>query len=144
MLMPFGSSSKRSNHAGRTDEFISRKREIMKKTEIVTEEFQFLVNIARESGAADARIIPAGRIIVEDRVRQKCRMGCYEYGKYLSCPPHAPPVEEFRRSLVEYHYALIVMFHSETEFKEENRYSLFRDLIDQSVPQTTRNQRSCF
>ncbi|MCX6644442.1 MAG: hypothetical protein NT043_04480 [Candidatus Bathyarchaeota archaeon] len=32
------------------------------------EKFQFLVKLALENGAADAKIIPANKVVVEDRV----------------------------------------------------------------------------
>jgi hypothetical protein len=34
-----------------------------------TDAFRFLAELAREAGAADARVIPASGIVVEDRVR---------------------------------------------------------------------------
>jgi len=117
---------------------------MMKKSGTECEEFRFLADKVREAGAADARIIPADGIVVEDRVRQKCRMGCYEFGKSLTCPPHAPPVEDFRQSLRDYHYALLVRFRSGAEFGEEIRYSLFRDLIDPSAPQASKESAVAF
>ena len=113
--------------------------EIMtKKIETETENFGFLTGKAREAGAEDARILPAGGIGVEDRVRQKCLMGCYESGRYLTCPPHAPPVEDFRKSLLDYHYALVTKFHTGTEFGEGIRYSFWRSLLDPKTPQASK------
>jgi len=108
------------------------------------EKFRFLADKAREAGAADARIIPAYGIIVEDRVRQKCLTGCYESGKHLTCPPHAPPVEDFRKSLGDYHYALLVKFRSGAEFKEEIRHSFFRTLIDPAAPASSKEAAGTF
>ena len=76
--------------------------------------------------------------------RQKCRMGCYEFGKSLTCPPHAPPVEDFRQSLRDYQYALLIKFRSGAEFGEEIRVSLFRDLIDPAAPQTSKESAATF
>ena len=116
----------------------------MKKQETDIQEFGFLVDKAKEAGAAEARITPADQIIVEDRVRQKCSTGCYEYGKYLTCPPYAPPVEDFRKSLRDYRYALVVRFRSETEFREEIRYSLFHELIDPSAKKESKESAFAF
>jgi len=88
------------------------KKKIIKKSEAEPEKFGFLADKAREAGAADARIIPADMIVVEERVRLKCRSGCPSCGKYLTCPPHAPDVEEFRKYLRDYHSALLVKFKS--------------------------------
>jgi predicted metal-binding protein len=119
-------------------------RNIMKTNETGTEEFRFLADKARDAGAEDARVIPADGIVVEDRVRQKCMTGCYESGKDITCQPHAPPVDGFRKSLRDYQYALLVTFRSEAEFKEEIRYSLFRDLIDPAAPKTSKESAVAF
>jgi predicted metal-binding protein len=116
----------------------------MKKPEPETEKFRFLADKARKAGAADARIIPAGGIVVEDRVRQKCMNGCYESGKYLTCPPHAPPVEAFRKSLGDYRYALLVKFSSGAVFAENIRSLFFRALIDPAVPETSKESAVAF
>jgi predicted metal-binding protein len=116
----------------------------MKKTGSETGKFGFLADKAREAGAAEARIIPADGIVVEDRVRQKCLMGCYESGKYLTCPPHAPPVEDFRKSLKDYQYALVAKFRSGTEFGEGIRYSFWRNLLDQKAPQESKESAIAF
>jgi predicted metal-binding protein len=122
----------------------SFKRLEMKKTGNEIQDYEFLADKAREAGAADARIIPAAGIVVEDRVRQKCSTGCYEFGKSLTCPPYAPAVEEFRKSLADFQYALIVKFRSGTEFKEEIRYSLFPTLIDPAAPKELKESAFAF
>jgi predicted metal-binding protein len=71
-------------------------------------------------------------------------MGCYEFGKYLTCPPHAPSVEEFRRSLRDYQYALLVRFSSGTEFGEEIRYSFWHSLIDPAAPKESKESAVAF
>jgi len=117
---------------------------IMNESESDPENFRFLVDKARASGAADARIIPAGQIVIEDRVRQKCITGCFEYGKHLTCPPYAPGVEEFRRSVAEYQYALVVKFRSEAEFGETIRYSLMQELIDPHAKKESKESAFAF
>jgi len=65
---------------------------------------------AFELGASDAKIIPVKKIVIEDRVVFKCKLGCEKYGKTLACPPHAPTPEEFRKIVSEYHYAVFMKY----------------------------------
>ncbi len=74
---------------------------------------------ALELGAEAAKIIPAGKIVVEDRVVLKCRLGCEKYGKTLACPPYAPSPSEFRKIVSEYHHALFMKFKSHAEGDSE-------------------------
>jgi predicted metal-binding protein len=48
-------------------------------------------------GAVDAKIITAEKVVVEDRIVLKCKVGCVNYGKTLACPPYTPTAEEFRK-----------------------------------------------
>jgi predicted metal-binding protein len=84
-----------------------------------TEKFQFLTELALKKGAADAKIIPANRVIVEDRVVLKCKVGCTHYGKTLACPPYTPSAEEFRKIVNEYSYAMFMKFKSTAEAEPE-------------------------
>ena len=52
------------------------------------DEFAFLCETALKLGAADAKVIPATGVIVENRVPLKSRAGCIGYGKKLTCPPY--------------------------------------------------------
>ena len=70
---------------------------------------------ALELGAIEAMIIPVEKIVIEDRVVFKCRLGCEKYGKTLACPPHAPTPSEFRKIVSEYHHALFMKFMSKAE-----------------------------
>jgi predicted metal-binding protein len=70
----------------------------------------FLKKKAFELGASDAKIIPVKKIVIEDRVVFKCKLGCEKYGKTLACPPHAPTPEEFRKIVSEYHYAVFMKY----------------------------------
>ena len=83
------------------------------------EKFQFLVKLALENGAADAKIIPANKVVVEDRVVLKCKVGCNHYGKTLACPPYTPSAEEFRKIVSEYSYAMFMKFKSKAEADPE-------------------------
>jgi len=102
----------------------------MKKSGTEVEKFEFLADKARTAGAVDAWIIPAGRIVVEDRVLLKCRSGCPSYGKYLTCPPHAPSIEEFRKYLSGYSAALIVKFESPAYLDDSVRSCVLSSLFD--------------
>lgn len=75
-----------------------------------SDKFQFLVKLALENGAADAKIIPASQVIIEDRVVLKCKVGCNHYGETLSCPPYAPTAEQFRKIVSEYSYAMFLKY----------------------------------
>jgi len=75
----------------------------------------FLRKLALDLGAIGAKIITVNKIVIEDRVVFKCRLGCEKYGKTLSCPPFAPSPEEFRKIVSEYHYALFMKFKSQAE-----------------------------
>ena len=83
------------------------------------EKFQFLVKLAIEKGAADAKIIPTEKVIVEDRVVLKCKVGCNHYGKTLACPPYTPTAEEFRKIVSEYSFAMFMKFTSTAEAEPE-------------------------
>lgn len=116
----------------------------MKITETEIQNFKFLTDKALESGAVDVRIIPADGIVIEDRVRLKCKIGCYEFGKFLTCPPYAPPVEDFRKSLMDYQHGLPVKFRSETKFGEDIRYSFWRNLIDPTTQKESKESAMTF
>ena len=83
------------------------------------EKYQFLVKLALENGAADAKIIPADKVVVEDRVVLKCKVGCNNYGKTLACPPYTPSAEEFRKIVGEYSYAMFMKFKSKAQADPE-------------------------
>lgn len=84
-----------------------------------TKKFDFLREQALELGASDAKIIPVKKIVIEERVVFKCRMGCEKYGKTLACPPYAPTPSEFRKIVSEYHCALFMKFASKAEGDSE-------------------------
>ena len=75
----------------------------------------FLRKQALELGAVAAKIIPVEKIVIEDRVVLKCKLGCEKYGKTLACPPYAPTPREFRKIVSEYRYALFMKFKSQAE-----------------------------
>ena len=103
------------------------------KSEADKGKLDFLKDLALELGAAEAKIIPADEIVVEYRVVLKCRVGCKEFGKTLMCPPYAPSVDEFRKSLSEYSYALVFKLKSQAEATAEVAKLLSKNENDPSL-----------
>jgi predicted metal-binding protein len=107
-------------------------------------EFDFLRTLALKLGATEARVIPAEEIVVENRVILKCRFGCDDYGKKLTCPPFTLKVDEFRKMLKDYKYALIVKFKSPAEADDDVSKSLLRSQYDSTVSRDLREKASKF
>jgi len=64
---------------------------------------------ALQLGATKATVIPISSISIDERVRLKCLIPlCDKYNRHLMCPPHLPPIEEFRKCLKKYSKALFV------------------------------------
>ena len=95
----------------------------------------FLRKQAMDLGAAEAKIIQVGKIVIEDRVVFKCKLGCEKYGKTLACPPYAPTPDEFRKIVSEYHYAMFMKFKTRVEGDSELIEYLSRG-DDPSIPPT--------
>jgi predicted metal-binding protein len=95
--------------------------------------FDFLKKQALELGAVAAKIIPVEKIVIEDRIVFKCRLGCEKYGKSLACPPYAPSPIEFRKIVSEYRYALFMKFKTHAEGDAELRTYLTK-ADDRAVP----------
>jgi len=83
------------------------------------EKFEFLREKALKMGAVDAKTITTDKVVVEDRVVLKCKIGCVNYGKTLACPPYTPTAEEFRKVVSEYSYALFMKFRSRAQADPE-------------------------
>ena len=98
------------------------------------EKFEFLRKKAFEMGAVDAKIITADKVVVEDRIVLKCRVGCTNYGKTLTCPPHTPTAEEFRKIVSEYRYALFMKFQSRAKADPELAKHLSKAENDSTIP----------
>jgi predicted metal-binding protein len=103
--------------------------------------FDFLRKLALELGASDAKIIPANNVVVEDRVVQKCKVGCNNYGKTLTCPPYTPTAEEFRKIVSEYNYALFMKFTSKAEADAEMQSNLSKTGADLSTEVKTKTDK---
>ena len=64
--------------------------------------------LAVELGASDAIAIPAGRVVVDERVRLKCTIPrCTRAGETPNCPPYAPDLDLVRRAIVHYSSAIL-------------------------------------
>jgi predicted metal-binding protein len=70
--------------------------------------YKTLEEAALEMGYPEVKVIPADDIVVEDRVRLKCIVGCPHYGKGLRCPPYTPSINEFRKILNDYSFAMLI------------------------------------
>ena len=72
------------------------------------ENYKDLEKLALERGYPEANAIPVDNVVVEDRVRLRCIIGCPHYGKGLRCPPYTPSIDEFRKMLNDYSFAMII------------------------------------
>lgn len=108
------------------------------------EKYQFLVKLALDNGAADAKIISADKVVVEDRVVLKCKVGCNHYGKTLACPPYTPSAEEFRKIVREYRYAMFMKFKSKAQADPEVYKQLSVAETDPAVPKEIKEKAAQF
>lgn len=108
-----------------------------------TPQFDFLKESALKLGAIDAKVVQSDHIFVEDRVTLKCR-GCVGYGKKLTCPPHVPTPEEFRRILGEYQYGLLVKFKSPARTDDDVVKSIYKYWLDPAAPTDKKEKASVF
>jgi predicted metal-binding protein len=70
-----------------------------------------IISAMEEAGATRTILIKAKDVVVDERVRLKCRVPiCGAYGQNLMCPPHVPPVEAFRSALEKFSDAVLVQF----------------------------------
>ena len=97
-----------------------------------------------ENGAADAKIIPTNKVVVEDRVVLKCKVGCNNYGKTLACPPYTPSAEEFRKIVSEYNYAMFMKFKSKAQADPEVYKQLMVAETDPTVPKEIKEKAAKF
>ena len=100
--------------------------------------------MALEMGAADAKIITSDKIVVEDRIVLKCKVGCPNYGKTLACPPYTPTAEEFRKIVREYSYALFMKFKSRAKADAKLAKHLSKAETDSTVPKYVKEKMQRF
>ena len=72
--------------------------------------FDRYARMAREGGAAVAKVISARKVVIAEWVSLKCRFGCSTYGRRLGCPPRTPTPEQARRVIAEYRWAVIYAY----------------------------------
>lgn len=68
-----------------------------------------IISLLKERGASAVALANIADIIVDERVRLKCRVPvCDTYNKNLMCPPYVPSVAEFREALTNYKQAILI------------------------------------
>lgn len=84
----------------------------------VLEKLAEIKEYALAKGVHKAELIPANRIVVDERVRFKCQVPfCPDFGHNLRCPPGTMSVAEFREVLSKYTFALLIQV--KTDVAEE-------------------------
>jgi predicted metal-binding protein len=106
--------------------------------------FDFLRKTALKMGAVDVKVITADKVVVEDRIVLKCKVGCPNYGKTLVCPPYTPTAEEFRKIVSEYSYALFMKFGSHAKADVELAKQLSKAETDPSIPRDIKDKVQAF
>ena len=109
-------------------------------SEVAYEKFGFLKKLALEKGAINAEIIPTDRVVIEDRIVLKCKLGCTNYGKTLMCPPHTPTPQEFRKITSEYSYALFMKFKSRAKADPKLAKYLAKAENDPTIPEEAKSK----
>jgi len=90
----------------------------------VEKNLEVLCKLAKELGATNAVPMDAKDIVVDERVRLKCRVPvCDDYGLNLMCPPYVMSVQEFREVLAKYSHAVLIQIEMpiSADMKEEIR-----------------------
>ena len=66
------------------------------------------VKLALEHGASAAAIVSTDQIVVDERVRMKCRFPlCAHYGACMNCPPYTGSIEEMQKRVKLYQFAIV-------------------------------------
>ena len=64
---------------------------------------------AIELGATDAKIITTDMVLIDERVRAKCIIPlCRGYGTSVNCPPHAMTLDQVRKVVNNFRYAIFL------------------------------------
>ncbi|MGC9976338.1 MAG: DUF2284 domain-containing protein [Syntrophales bacterium] len=73
-----------------------------------------IISLLKERGASAVVLESIADIVVDERVRLKCRVPvCDSYSKNLMCPPYVPSVAEFREALKNYKQAILLQVSAE-------------------------------
>jgi len=84
-----------------------------------------IVSILRQEGATRVEVIPASGIVIDERVRLKCQVPlCDSYNRNLTCPPHAPSIDAFRKTLSLYTNAVIVQVSQPFDGVSDDAFAL--------------------
>jgi len=76
--------------------------------ETLTADLHRYRRLALEAGASAAAIIPAGDVIIDERVRLKCFVPrCPRAGETPNCPPYAPDLGLVRRAVDRFSWAIL-------------------------------------
>ena len=89
------------------DKIVARKISLQISPEKLREDLEKYRQKALEAGADQAKIVSAGQVVVDERVRMKCLVPlCHLYGESPNCPPYTPEPEEMRKVLSKFSYAI--------------------------------------
>jgi len=94
------------------------------------ERHNVLIKEAISLGCEQAYPIYTHQISIARWVQLKCKYGCNEYNKKLTCPPHSPSYDEMKEILKEYTHALLLHGHMSWQMRymitkiEEKAFSM--------------------
>ena len=70
--------------------------------------------LAQELGATEAVIVPAGDVVIDERVRLKCiAPRCLRAGETPNCPPYTPELDLVRKALSRFSWAILLKYNVE-------------------------------
>ncbi len=80
-----------------------------KPSSTLKRDLQNYMSFAMEMGASDTRIVSAGTVRFDERVRLKCSVPkCHLYGSSPNCPPYTPDVADMRKTMKKYRWAVVI------------------------------------
>ena len=84
--------------------------------EVLQQDLEKYRQRALELGATDAKIITTDMVVIDERVRAKCIYPkCEWYGTSVNCPPHTIDVEQTRKIVDKFRYAIFFRLKVPTE-----------------------------
>jgi len=112
--------------------------------EVLQQDLEKYRQRALELGATDAKIITTDMVVIDERVRAKCIYPkCEWYGTSVNCPPYTIDVEQTRKIVNNFHYAIFFRLKVPTEMvagkrtpeqlKENRRFRNTRAEIEAKV-----------
>lgn len=95
------------------------------------ERFGELCEIALKEGAKIAKVIPASKVVVDERVRLKCEVPrCSAYNQYFTCPPRTMSIETFSRRLSLYKWCLLVQVEADVDSSNKAKGRIDSSVIE--------------